>query len=75
MFDHWVRLSALALYPFLLIACGSASRVGEINVDFDEDADFSEFRTFTVLTSEIVPKGVRAPPSHPGFARRRPSRA
>lgn len=40
----------------LLVACGSSSQVGEITVEFDEDVDFSQFQTFTVLTPELVPE-------------------
>ena len=41
----------------LLTSCGgSVSQLGEITVEFDEDVDFSEFETFTVLTEELVPE-------------------
>jgi len=40
-----------------VFGCGSTSKVGEIAVWHDEDADFSQFETFTVLTPELVPDG------------------
>lgn len=51
------RFFALAAScSILLLGCGSASQVGEIVVEFDEDVDFSQFQTFTVLTPELVPE-------------------
>ncbi len=38
-----------------LLGCGSVTEIGEITVSYDEDADFSQFQTFTVLTRELVP--------------------
>lgn len=50
-------LVALTSSLLLLPGCGeSVRRVGEITVEFDEDVDFSEFTTFTVLTEELVPE-------------------
>lgn len=41
----------------LVISCGGGvSQVGEVTVEFDEDVDFSELTTFTVLTEELVPE-------------------
>ncbi|HSN84031.1 MAG TPA: hypothetical protein VLS88_15735 [Polyangiales bacterium] len=58
MLNHrfWFFVLA-ASCSILLLGCGSSTRqVGEIIVEFDRDADFSEFQTFTVLTPELVPE-------------------
>lgn len=53
---HQLARVALVVAAFLLVSCGNARTVGEINVEYDEDVDFSEFQTFTVLTPELVPE-------------------
>ncbi|MGB8224880.1 MAG: DUF4136 domain-containing protein [Polyangiales bacterium] len=55
MLHSRIWLFTAALCSLSPLACGSATRTGEINVEFDEDADFSQFETFTVLTPELVP--------------------
>ncbi|MGB5812507.1 MAG: DUF4136 domain-containing protein [Polyangiales bacterium] len=48
-------------YAALIPGCGTSGSSIEIVVDIDEDADFSSFQTFTVLTPELVPEA--DPPS------------
>lgn len=54
---RWLSVTALALGSVLALACGgSATRTGEISVEFDENVDFTGFQTFSVLTPELVPE-------------------
>ena len=48
--------SLLACCCLVLGACANAGPTVEIAVEFDEEADFSVFETFTVLTPELVPE-------------------
>ncbi|MGB8331309.1 MAG: DUF4136 domain-containing protein [Polyangiales bacterium] len=50
-------LIILMLSCVTVFGCGSVSKIGEISVYYDENTDFSQFETFTVLTPELVPDG------------------
>jgi len=52
---HCLHMVPALLCCLALFGCGNATKVGEITVSYDEDADFSQFQTFTVLTRELVP--------------------
>ena len=51
------------LTSLLIAGCGSSGVVqtGQITVEYDEDFDFSELETFSVVTEELVPEAMFEP--------------
>jgi len=57
MSQRWPLIVAMGVSLASVLACGSGvTRTGEISVEVDENVDFSQFQTFSVLTPELVPE-------------------